>query len=350
MESGPVGLIKAAKRLDEALTKAERHDYLERQGNKVARILAKEGDQQAILSYGSSDPRRNAHPLEFTRESSFCFCHWKAEQPTEWFAATEASQIFIRPDRGHQYATDCGPEPTLQHYRDMMKLAHHLKTPNLTVVNLANSGASVPQHFHTQIFPVRLRKQRKTGPNSLATLWKNIRCSAEIHQVLHGVTIREVLSPVWGISLEFDHSISPEKRGEILFRAVHQALRYRSQLALTYNVFLHHESRHVVTVLIREPKYERIFELDEIRILLEQIAGHDEARKIVASNNRMWRWAWLECIGGLPARDNSFEKVELFGWPFWSRIWKRISLQEPLRESVLKQVCASLSQLDGDPG
>src|SRR5262249_16411090 len=142
--------------------------------------------------------------------------------------------------------------------------------------------------------------------NSLMRLWDNLRYDKGTSRQYVNVFTQEVLAPIWGLRLDFDERMPAAEIGELLFTCFHQKLRYRSQLELAYNIYLRTDRPRSAIVLLREARNECVFRLPETLNLIRDVAGEAVANRVATSDNRFWRWAWLECLGGLPARDDSF--------------------------------------------
>jgi hypothetical protein len=285
--------------------------------------------------------QRVHHPLSLEGVAERCFCDWtetcsQAKDDACFRVEDWTSNIFLRADRVHQYANECGPEPTERHYEKMFLLLSRLREPNLAVVNLANSGASVPQHFHTQIYSL---SAVAGGSNSIRTLWEsNVSLREENCHTVDGVIIKEVERPVWGLRLQFDERYDACAVGRLVYRALHRNVRYRSQLNVTYDLFMHSANFRTVTALFRLSAKERMFALPECHNVMRQFTSVAAANRICRSPNRQWRWAWLEVLGGFPARDASFADTTVFNWRFWSEILALASPDECVRKRVTEKV------------
>ena len=178
------------------------------------------------LPYAVPSSRRGADPLTFDTSASECPCDFATKySPLD---LPPFSQVILLPDRhkAHQNAVECGPEPREEHYADLLELASRLPG-SLTVLNLPGSGASGPQHFHTQIFPLAIQSEAGPQPNAMAELLKNLHI-ADTPQFVGQVEIREIDYPVWGCQLKLAPSHFPCRIGIWLHRVIHRRLRYAS--------------------------------------------------------------------------------------------------------------------------
>jgi hypothetical protein len=78
--------------------------------------------------------------------------------------------------------------------------------------------------------------------------------------------------------------------------------------------------------------------VDEVQAL---VAGIDPTagEQLRNSLNRIWRWGWLEAIGGLSARDDLFAlRPGKFDGAFWEQAFGLISLSQAHREAARQQL------------
>ena len=94
-----------------------------------------------------------------------------------------------------------------------------------------------------------------------------------------------------------------------------------------------------MTVIFRESRKQCPFELEEVWDLVRPLVA-TAADTRYQSPNRRWRWGFLECLGGLPARDNTFGDAspQQFDGTFWDRVFRFISVAPEYREPVRKQL------------
>lgn len=307
---------------------------------------------ELILMYGERDTRRSMDPLEFVHEATWCYCKLENSPSSQIYQISTASNLLVDNNRHKaiQYSNICGPEPTADHFSDMLQLAYKLEPSEIiTVVNLHGSGASIPQHFHTQIWPLSFLHNTQGKQNSIALLLNNIRLDLSRSTSLHDqyIHIKEVTFPVWGLQIEFaQDTYTPEKIGRMLYEAIHYKVRYESQLHLSYNLYIKSTQPNVVTVLFREVGKERPFQTPEIYDLITEITNLETAARIRSSDNARWRWGWLECIGGLPARDDSFACTDIFDSEFWEGVYDFMTLDKKYRCAIWHQVEKGLT--DGE--
>jgi hypothetical protein len=296
------------------------------------------------LTYNRPEAARVKHPLSFSEETRRCFCGWPAAEGRGTLGQhidPNKPQVFLA-GRG------CGPEPNAAHYAALIEFAARLECPNLLVVNLPGSGASVPHHFHAQVWPLVYRNNGKREENALARLMENVEVAPAPFRACRMGGGREVLVseanfPLWGWHFEFS-GMAPGEIGEWLYRVVHCGIRYKSQMRLSYNLFARwNEEPNRVTVLWREKQSECPFMLDEVQALVHQI-DPSACEQLRESLNRIWRWGWLEAIGGLSARDDLFfTRAEKFDGAFWEQVFGLITLPSGHREAVCEQLQRELA-------
>lgn len=303
----------------------------------------------AVLSEGSSDlmplsqelqlrdrrlrydvvpsQRRDVDPL--TMNAPQCFCDWSTwgEEPSMRISENSLVGCLSRRSKAHLFSSSCGPEPGEEHFADMLELASRLGSANLCTMNLPGSGASGPQHFHTQIV-----RECKT----LSSLLDNIRpVAGSSVQVTDKLRVTEVMGVIWGVRLEFAGSVSARDVGLYSYRLIHHGLRYGSQLHLSYNPYVRwKKTSHQVDVLLRPVRVESPFSLPDVVSGLQRLLGYD-AGLAVASGNAFWRFGWLEAIGGLPARKDFSPSSELL-----DLLYTRMSLDENQRRNVFDYLVA----------
>jgi hypothetical protein len=133
----------------------------------------------------------------------------------------------------------------------------------------------------------------------------------------------------------------------LLYESVHRACRQRSQLFPSYNIYVQSRNPRNVVVLFRQAQDERPFTAASVFDLLKSRVGEERAKAIFESDNRHWRWGWLECIGGLPARDDSFADARTFDAEFWSEVYKLLSIPVKYRSNIRRQLVSALSESAG---
>jgi hypothetical protein len=293
-----------------------------------------------------TDVRRNADPL-MLEENKCYFCNPTTNNACI-YEFSRFSNMLVRATKNKalQYAKNCGPEPMLEHFIDMLEFAFLVRShPLIIVVNLPGSGASAPHHFHTQIFPSVININGTIQNNSISTLFENLRLSSEtLSSPQVGVKIKEITAPMWGLQIIFDDNIfSPTQIAFSIYSAIHQT-RYLSQLYLSYNLYIRSEEPGVVSVIFREARKERPFATPALLDRISDTIGSENAEKLNQSNNSQWRWGWMECIGGLPARNSLFNKRKIYNSQFWQAIYNLMAVNEKYREGIRHQVVASLSK------
>jgi hypothetical protein len=330
-------------------------------------------ERGVVMSYGPPDLRRNANPLDLKPNTRWAFAdepqstNWKinVRSPKRrrhyYQAFTNASGICLETHKGKalQYARRRGPEPSLKHFVDLLEIASVLDERALTIVNLPGSGASVPHNFHTQIVPLRYWQASETRPDTVRTQLRNIQTLDTSPRKVNKIRVTMVTLPVFGLTLDFsDYSSKPERIAKKLFAAVHEAVRYDSQLFLSYNLYIQsgggdspsplgddpfgeHPDWRRVTVLFRESRLERICETEEMFDLVRKRAGRAKAEAIRCSDNRHWRWGWWEMIGGLWVRDDSFDD-DRFDKEFWRSVYDILTVKDHHRFRILKRVIEAL--------
>ncbi|MCA9179637.1 MAG: hypothetical protein KDB14_34515 [Planctomycetales bacterium] len=281
---------------------------------------------QFVVAWGEEHSRRELEPELLNPKSRECFCDWAKWAGEEALNVSDHTQagVLRRRSKAHLFSASCGPEPCSENFADMLALAELLTSSHLCTLNLPGSGASGPQHFHTQIMPLSLRDAGKQVPNQIHRLLDNIKAKPNGMTLDSGVVICELDSPVWGVRLEFPKTMSASQIGKKLFSSVHQGIRYGSQLRLSYNVYVRWNVRpRVVDVTIRSSAHECPF------------LGIDTKAAI---ENVRWRWGWLECIGGLPARSAAFADSSVYDHHFWQRVYSRMTLTNDIKQSVLNRI------------
>lgn len=294
-----------------------------------------------------SDTRRRKDPLTFKSAPCF-FCGPTGTSSWDEYQPSRTSNILVLNEAqiGLQYPKQCGPEPTVDAFVEMLQLAFAVRPHSiLTVVNLYGSGASIPQHFHTQLVPLCCRQGESGKQRDIAFLLENMRLGTQTDS-LNGdrIRIREIVAPMWGCQIRFDDTdYGPDKIGQMIYRAVHET-RYRSQLRLSYNLYIRSSDPSVVTILFREVYKECPFQRHEVLGLVAGISDAETAERVRASDNAQWRWGWLECIGGLPARDSSFADTNAFDAEFWKGVYDLVALDKRYRRPVWLQVKTRLTE------
>lgn len=310
---------------------------------------------------GQGDYRRNADPLMLTKQSAQCMCHFSGRY--EPFQTNDESAFFFMPpnSKAIHFSVECGPEPQGNkfggqaefsllagplhgHLSDLVEFSSLLPCDHLAVVNLPGSGASIPQHFHSQIFPLRLGNK----PNSLAQLFENLRIAEEPYLSQQGVDFHLISGPVWGCQLRFSDAYSPRQIGAWLHSVVHRDLRYASQLFFTYNLYLRWASEpRTVAIVFRESRTQSPFQLAEVRDLV-LTRDPRAASAFATSPNRQWRWGFLECLGGFPTRDRLLAVPSVFDFPFWQKLHEIVSVPRPYRERIIDQLTGAGLQFSPD--
>jgi len=338
-----------------ALFDLRRRDSME--GRTNIRI---DPQHEFTLSYGPPDHRRNANHVELDDCSRWCFCdgprlaNWSADfdesDTTRYVNYNESSAFCLRPKLGRalQYSIRCGPEPSPETFRDMLEIASVLDDRALTVVNLPGSGASVPAHFHTQIHAMKYQSDDRLEDDSIARMWRSISHSGDSLTLRNNIVIDTVDRPVWGVTIDFSNYLRDHeeisrisKVSRLLFESVHRAVRYRSQLSLAYNLYIHSQKWNRITVLFRESRLERVCATPEMFGLIERRVGRDKAEKIGRSDNQHWRWGWWEMIGGLFARDDSFAQ-DGFDIQFWLDVYDILTIPRKYRGRIFYELWAAL--------
>lgn len=276
------------------------------------------------------DNRRNANPMLFQPKTANSFNEFRQESKTVFQYSKNSFLIYraCKRDKVLMSAEACEPEPRKAHFEDIFHLLHQLGRRDLMVMmNLVGSGASLPQQFHAQIY-------RKQDP--LRRLWGNFVID-DVDLETHQKVLRQIIGPLWGLELRLKPDLSPTDAAEQLFELT-QHLRLRSQLQLSYNIYVDSAYPNVIRILYRENWKERPFYLREVQKITKKYSSSDQARAIRASPNNQWRWGWLECIGGLPVRDNSFVDKTRFGPAFWKEVLEFMSLPLEYREALLSKL------------
>ena len=286
-----------------------------------------------IVVNSQVDERRSANPLLLDPNTGTCFfCDYVRCNARDTILLSPDSFLY-KPNNQLKIlmvSTKCGPEPTIQHFIDMCILSDRLKpVSTLTVINMPGSGASIPQHFHTQIWP-------KKG--SLGRLFDNFQCSRNPFSVSDQVSLREIRRPMWGIELTFDE-VDPVIIGKRLYEAT-QLVRYKAQLHLSYNIYIDSARPKSILIIFRESWKECPFQLYELQAIIENIISTDKARavSIRESDNANWRWGWSECMGGMSPRDTSFDDFSIFNDLFWQRIYNFMDFDPRYRDSLSNSI------------
>ena len=335
---------QAASRVNTLLATAA-CDPLSGEGRNVVSIKGPNG-KQFVLAYGTADVRRNADPLMFDSRTTECFCGLSAVHPTQKLSSASGVVFLERRAKAHQYSMMCGPEPVEEHFSDMLELASRLEADNMTTFNLHGSGASGPQHFHTQIVSLRTNNTGISQPNTLSVLLENIQAREEPFMNHGGIVAREIIFPMWGCKIEFDSQYSPREIGKVLYATIHRGLRFASQMFLSYNLYVRWGAvPGAVTILFRESLKECPFQLDEVQDLLSQ-TDVSVGRRARVSPNRRWRWGYYECLGGFPARDSSFADTSCgkFDYSFWESVLENASVSTQYRRPIMEELACRVRQ------
>lgn len=286
-----------------------------------------------IMLKPKKDSLRIGNPLELNANTSHCFCDFVKSSSTR-ITIYELNDSFNVFAFGNQpklvLATkECGPEPKPEHFEMILRVTRALtRYKFLNVCNIWGSGASIPQHWHSQFVLMR---------ESLETLYANIKCNNSLSP---HPAVKEIYQPVWGIQIDFQDR-DPSEVAQILYEAV-QILRLRAQLKLSYNLYIESSQPNLVSIVFRETWNECPFQTAEVLAMIARIVDKETSEKIAKSDNQFWKWAWLELIGGLPARDESFNDGK-FSHQFWSKLYRFIELQERYRSGVWNHVVSCLS-------
>ena len=310
-------------------------------GAKAMQIPLKDGTISTIHLKGEesdSTARRNMDPLFLCKDTTGCFCNFENFISVKTISLSNNSKVFFwKKDRkAHLASTQCGPEPTAAHYSDLLSLMHALKgEPCISTTNLCGSGASVPQHFHTALIP------RGTHVTKLLGNFKE--ASTKLNAPGLPVSIITLKAPLWGVELRFNDTLSPAQQGTLLFEIIHK-LRYRTQLKLSYNLYIDAATPSNINVLFRQADKESPFLTNEVVEIIDALPTSDKklkGEKIRESLNSRWRWGWLESICGLPARDKVFLKDPRFDASFWGKIYDYMSLDKQYRDAIWESICQS---------
>jgi hypothetical protein len=300
---------------------------------------ASRGRAAFSLTYNRPEAARVKHPLSFSADTRRCFCGWPAAEGR----GTLGQHIDANKPQVFLAGRECGPEPNAAHYAALFEFAARLGCPHLLVVNLPDSGASVPHHFHAQAWPLFYRQDGRREENTLVRLMENVEVAPAPFRACRMEGGREVIAyeatfPLWGWHFEFS-GMTPGEIGVWLYRVVHCGIRYKSQMRLSYNLFADwNEGPNRVTVLWREKQHECPFSADEVQALVRQI-DPTAGEQMRESLNRIWRWGWLEVIGGLSARDDLFfTRAEKFGGAFWEQLFGLITLPAVHRQAANDQL------------
>lgn len=335
---------QAASRVNGLLATAG-SDPLSGEGRNVVSIKGPSG-KQFVLAYGTADDRRNADPLMFHSRTTECFCGFSAVHPTQKLSSASGVAFLERRAKAHQFSLMCGPEPVEEHFSDMLELSSRLEADNMTTFNLHGSGASGPQHFHTQIVSLRNNNTGIPQPNTLRVLLGNLQAKEEPFMNHGGIVAREIIFPLWGCKIEFDSQYSPREIGKVLYATIHRGLRFASQMFLSYNLYVRWGAvPGAVTILFRESRKECPFQLDEVQELLSQ-TDVSVGRRACISPNRRWRWGYYECLGGFPARDSSFADTSRgkFDYSFWESVLKIVSVSPQYRQPIMDELASRFRQ------
>ncbi len=291
-----------------------------------------DGGTITLVVKPGKDSRRSCNPLELTPKTTKCFCDFIKFQSFDVKSLSSSSNVFINSEKTKACMASklCGPEPTVEHFIDLYRLASALaNSPIIIAINLHGSGASVPQHFHTQICP---------KGESLTRLLANFRCSQKsIFPDQACLEVKEIVQPMWGIEIKFGKGYLPENIGGLLFKAIH-SLRYRSQLKLSYNLYVDSQKPDLVRIIFRESRKECPFGIYEGFSMLTKRTNKVTARQIVNLDSARWRWGWAECIGELPARDDIFADANELDSEFWKEVYEFMSLDKTYRASIRNNV------------
>lgn len=300
--------------------------HSESEWDKYKQSIVFEANSIDIIVKPVFDSRRSSDPLLFDSKTRWCFCQASTSLQDRKLST---SSLLIPKGKGILYALECGPEPKEEHFIDMCQVARSfVGIETVLVINLPGSGASLPQHFHIQIWP----------KGKSWDIWlTNFKPIEHRLMVSNSIEIREFMLPMWGLEIKFPEAISAFQMGKVLYKTTQQ-LRLHSQLKLTYNLYIDSKEPNVVKIIFRESWKECPFDTAEVHAIISQITNELTATRIANSDNAKWRWGWSECVGGLPARDNSFVDSERFGTDFWKKIFQFMTLDYKYQKPVWSRV------------
>ncbi|HUG71732.1 MAG TPA: hypothetical protein VMM76_28570 [Pirellulaceae bacterium] len=298
-----------------------------------------------LLSFGARDERRSANPLEFADATAQSFSEWSTSSkfPTVELSAVSSVGIDQQRSKAIHYVKPGQAEPPVGMLADMLELSAMLDQRFVTVVNFPFAGASVPQHAHTQILALRPAAGDLLLDHSLQRLFANIEDTSEM-STARNIRFNEVSTPMWGFRLRFPEGPSPAENGRTLGQILYR-MRHRSQLRLSFNLYVPGGQSSEMIVVFRETSKERPFSLNRVWGLIAARANEVTADQIRNSDNGAWRWGWLECIGGLPARDASFADTETFNGSFWRQVYEIADYDKEYRDALRQEFTRTVQAL-----
>lgn len=311
---------------------------------KVIEELSQNGRVKAVLTYGNSpQDKRIIDPLEFKSVTGTIDLISNTENTP--FLESAALRVFLKQaqHRVTLFAKICNPEPAVENLTDILGIMQALKLLSplqlMVAASLTGAGASAPHHFHSHLMPLVYGCYGESGkPVRIGELFKaNINSGSDVIWSDNGIELKEITGPIWGLQIRFaEEEYTIQQMSKILHMAIHRGVRYRSQLRLSYNLYIRTTNPNVVTVLFRKAQDECPFRKPEIIELLRNKAGAKIVEQI-CKHNSLWRWGWTECIGWLNPIDNSFPSSE-FGYDFWQGVYHHLTIDQILRTSILQQV------------
>lgn len=278
------------------------------------------------------DSGRSSDPLEFGSKTTWCFCQDDTSSKNRKLLS---SFMLKNKGKGILYSMKCGPEPQEEHFIDLCLLAQSFKgVEAILTVNLPGSGASLPQHYHTQIWPKR---------DSWRNWLNNFKSFENKFTSIDFIEVKEFRRPIWGLEIKFPKDSTAFQIGKRLFQ-ITQQIRLDAQLKLAYNLYIDSKKPNVIKVIYRESWKESPFNTPEVHKIILESTDEETADKITSSDNAKWRWGWSECIGGLPARDDSFFNDERFNVEFWKKIFQFMTFDSKYQKPLLQRVKSILSK------
>lgn len=278
-----------------------------------------------------------ADPSTFEPDTAKCFCD--KQQHDSMQLTSHVSAIFAD-NRVLLYSNTCTAEPSIDFFIDSSRIYYFLcrqQFPAIFGFNMPSAGASLPQHVHLQILPL------VKNPH-LAKLVDNIKhqSSIVINEDL-GISLSLNQFPILGFNLAFDKTHqSATEIGKKLFYAIQKNIRIRSQLHYTYNIIAQTQKPGVFSIAVRESYKQQPFNT----MAVQQLLRHQfpkVAERILIDPMLVWKFGWLEIIGGLYHRNSILQDTNTFNYQFWKKISNAISVTPENFQRIIAQVLHTLT-------
>jgi hypothetical protein len=286
-------------------------------------------------------PNEGNAPANYYNETCF-FCGLNRSNQAKVKQLNHRSTIYFEDakQRALHFPHRCTETLSANFLADMVNLAFALKSsPILTVINLPGSGASTPEHVHSKLIPLQYCKHNQVWENTIVSLLNSIKVSDTEVKFGLGLSLQEIILPVWGVKINYNERLfSPDQIAQKTFQII-SAFDAYSRINIGYNIFINSLLSNEIILTIREKDKEQPFSTDQIFRLIEKTAGLEKAQQIRNSFNSEWRWGWLECLGGIIAKDNAFSNHEIFDSHFWLGVYDFLQFPKKYRSEIIATIC-----------